>query len=92
MKCKRCRYSVFEKVGIFFKEGLAQYKNEFDYIGVIEKYKCKKCGRFEYKVISNKQFLPKRFYDTEIELKKYKEYLNSLGILSELEFKLKEGE
>lgn len=62
---KKCNHHFSEKIGLFYKEHLSQYRNCFDNIEVYMRYKCPKCGEYRDVRLGSQSFSPEMFYPSE---------------------------
>lgn len=86
---KICNHHFTEKVGLFYKEHLSQYRNCFDNVEVFIRYQCCKCGEYKDVLLGHQQFCPEMFYD-DIEKKQYIKKIRSQGFVMEYELMLRE--
>lgn len=86
---KRLCLHDYEPIGLFYKESLSKYRNDFDKVNVYKKCKCKKCSKIDNVLVSTEEFAPE-LYNCGGKLEKidYKYDLKKRGIRPEVDLYL----
>lgn len=81
---RKCKHD-YEKIGLFYKEYLTEYRNAFDSVVAYRKERCKKCGNIINVPLAREFFMPELHKGRDERKDEYIKYLRGKGYKLEID-------